>query len=215
MEKITKSWEKVLGSEWQQSRASGWQVAYLASLKHAVRFPGLRIFLSLASKRNFDDNNSYLVALPFLFPPFLFDDVGDLEPAGPTLTLLMLARLLMLFRPLHELGFSERQLEMLHECARSCVSSFGVSYLLADFFASIVNIVQLRMTPRLRTVTSSVMSYWRPRPRFACWATSITRTRHGQSVHTCTPSSTLFALRICVHHTLVSSSRCVAFLCAF
>jgi len=118
MEKMMSSWSKLLAGISQRSRASGWQVAYLASLKAAVRFSGLRIFQSLDSKRDFDDNESLLTVLPFLYPSFLFERLTRFDAAGPVKTLLEFAKFLMLIRPLHELGFSEAQLLMIHDCAR-------------------------------------------------------------------------------------------------
>jgi hypothetical protein len=120
-DKVITSLRKTLSMGWSLAAASRYQVEYLLMVRQYARFSGLRVFLSLDSKRNFDDNNSFMVLLPMLFPPHLFPDrVADmpaLDKRGGTKVIIALLTMLQLMRPMDELGLSERQIEMLEQSA--------------------------------------------------------------------------------------------------
>lgn len=72
MDKVVESLRKTLTMCKQGEAAARYQVEYLQAVREHARFSGLRAFLSIDSKRNWDDNNSLMVVLPLLFPPHLF-----------------------------------------------------------------------------------------------------------------------------------------------
>lgn len=120
-EKVLTSLRKTLVMGSRLEAASRWQIEYLLAVRQHARFSGLRVFASLDSKRNFDDNNSFMVLLPLMFPPHLFPDrVADmpvLDKRGGTKVLMALLTMLQLMRPMHDLGLSERQVQMLEQSA--------------------------------------------------------------------------------------------------
>lgn len=130
VKRILKALRKQLVSASSLEPAIAWQVAYLAYARYHCRFPGFRVFMSLESKRNFDDNLSFLVTLPLLVPKYLFERVAAkqppvgqdrLEELGPTKLMMALVRFAQLTYPAQPAGFSEYQLDLLEQAAHECV----------------------------------------------------------------------------------------------
>lgn len=119
MLKVIKSVRNTLAGHRYRGKAAAWQTQYLGGASTLVHFAGFRVFRSLDTKRNFDDNNSFLTLLPLLFPPFVCAPGSGND--GPTLVLLALAKFVILSYPMHASGFSTTQLVLLHESAKRFV----------------------------------------------------------------------------------------------
>lgn len=119
LESVRKTLSMVRG---QHDTAAAWQIGYLQYARTHARFSGFRIFASIDTKRNFDDNNSFLTLLPLLFPSFLFRKCTSiLDMEGPTEVLMALTTFVQLTFPAQPQGFSEMQLEMLQQAATKYV----------------------------------------------------------------------------------------------
>lgn len=132
--KVIASFRKTLTESRSLERAAQWQISYLSYVRSHVRFSGFRIFSSIDSKRNFDDNNSFVVLLPLLFPTFLFQvshEKFQVEPDGATKVLMALVTFLQLTFPAQRAGFSSAQLDMLQQSAVKCGSAFTFFLLIA------------------------------------------------------------------------------------
>jgi hypothetical protein len=123
--KIMESLRKTLSLANVAAHASRWQIAYLAYAQVHARFSGLRIFTSIDTKRNFDDNNSFMVLLPLLFPPFLFAKCAEIDrnvdERGGTEVLMALITFVQLCYPAQAEGTSSTQLDMLQQTVHTYV----------------------------------------------------------------------------------------------
>lgn len=157
--KVIESLRKTLTLSRDLEAAARWQVAYLAYAQANARFSNLRIFASIDSKRNFDDNNSFMVMLPLLFPPFLFQRAArtpGIEEHGGTEVLMALVTFVQLTYPAQESGISSTQLDMLQQMAHRYFPFFR-AYL--PFLASFPCIGSTAQAERRTKATTSALSY--------------------------------------------------------